>query len=68
MATIALDIDAVPPEKLDAVIAQLEAEKQRRIVTNKLAHYQPYARQGAFHAAGAKWEGPGRAKPNSLPR
>jgi len=54
MATIALDIDAVPPEKLDAVIAQLEAEKQRRVVTNKLAHYQPYARQGAFHAAGAK--------------
>src|SRR5215467_7761533 len=53
MATIALDIDAVPPEKLDAVIAQPEAEKQRRVVTNKLAHYQPYARQLAFHAAGA---------------
>jgi phage terminase large subunit-like protein len=54
MATIALDIDAVPPEKLDAVIAQLEAEKQRRVVTNKLAHYRPYTKQGAFHAAGIK--------------
>jgi phage terminase large subunit-like protein len=51
---LSLDIDNLPPEKIEAAIARLEAEKERRIVENALAHYQPYPKQAAFHAAGAK--------------
>jgi hypothetical protein len=36
------------------VLANLQAEKERRIVENKLGHYWPYAKQATFHAAGAK--------------
>jgi hypothetical protein len=49
---LSLDIDSLPPEKVKAAIARLEAEKTRRIVENKLAHYRPYPKQAAFHAAG----------------
>jgi phage terminase large subunit-like protein len=51
---LSLDVDNLPPEKVEAAIARLEAEKARRIVENMLAHYQPYPKQAAFHAAGAK--------------
>jgi phage terminase large subunit-like protein len=50
---LSLDVDNLPPEKVEAAIARLEAEKARRIVENMLAHYEPYAKQAAFHAAGA---------------
>jgi phage terminase large subunit-like protein len=50
---LSLDVDSLPLEKVEAAIARLEAEKARRIVENMLAHYQPYAKQVAFHAAGA---------------
>ena len=42
------------PEKLAAIQARIEAEEERRIAENRLAHYVPYRRQGQFHAAGAK--------------
>jgi phage terminase large subunit-like protein len=41
------------PEKIEAAIARLEAEKTRRAVENRLASYQPYEKQLAFHEAGA---------------
>jgi phage terminase large subunit-like protein len=50
---LSLDVDNLPLEKVEAAITRLEAEKERRIVENALAHYQPYAKQAAFHAAGA---------------
>lgn len=43
----------IEPEQAKAVLGRLEAEKHRRVVENKLAHYKPYPRQGEFHAAGA---------------
>ena len=48
-----IDITDVPPDKLQAVLANLEAEKQRRITENALGHYRPYPQQAKFHAAGA---------------
>src|SRR5262245_51782669 len=48
-----LAIDDLPPEKIEAAIARLEAEKTRRLVENKLCSYQPYDKQLAFHEAGA---------------
>jgi phage terminase large subunit-like protein len=51
---LSLDVDSLPLEKVEAAITRLEAEKERRIVENALAYYQPYAKQAAFHAAGAK--------------
>jgi Terminase large subunit, T4likevirus-type, N-terminal len=50
---LSLDIDSLPPDKVEAAIARLEAEKERRVVENALAHYEPYPKQAAFHAAGA---------------
>jgi phage terminase large subunit-like protein len=52
---LSLDIDALPPEKIGAAIARLEAVKQQRAAENKLAHYVPYNRQAQFHAAGARY-------------
>src|SRR5258708_7879183 len=43
------------PEKLAAMQARLEAEEERRIAENKLAHYRPYPKQAAFHDAGARY-------------
>jgi phage terminase large subunit-like protein len=48
-----LDIDSLPPEKVEAAITRLEAIKAQRAAENKLAHYQPYPKQAAFHEAGA---------------
>ena len=50
-----LDIDTLPPEKIAAAIARLEAEKQRRVGENQLAHFRPYPKQREFFAAGAKY-------------
>lgn len=48
-----LDIESLPPTKVKAAIAKLEAEKHRRVVENKLASYQPYPKQQEFHEIGA---------------
>ena len=50
-----LDIDSLPPEKVEAAITRLEAVKAQRAAENKLAHYRPYPKQAAFHEAGAKY-------------
>src|SRR5262245_24144484 len=47
-----LDIDSLPPQRVEAAIARLEAVKAQRAAENKLAHYRPYPKQAAFHAAG----------------
>src|SRR6478672_2735272 len=49
-----LDIDSLPPEKVEAAISRLETMKAQRAAENKLAHYRPYPKQAAFHAAGAR--------------
>ena len=49
-----LDIDSLPPEKVEAAISRLEAMKAQRAAENKLAHYRPYPKQAAFHKAGDK--------------
>jgi len=43
----------ISSEKLDTVLANLEAEKSRRVSENKLQHFKPYAKQLEFFAAGA---------------
>jgi phage terminase large subunit-like protein len=48
-----MDLAALPPEKRSAALARLEAEKNRRVVENRLAGYRPYPKQAAFHEAGA---------------
>ena len=50
-----LDIDSLPPDKVEAAITRLEAVKAQRAAENKLAHYRPYPKQAAFHEAGAKY-------------
>jgi hypothetical protein len=49
-----LDIDSLPPEQVEAAITRLEAMKAQRATENKLAHYRPYPKQVAFHAAGVR--------------
>src|SRR6476469_4840869 len=49
-----LDIDSLPPDKVEAAISRLEAMKAQRAAENKLAHYRPYPKQVAFHGAGAR--------------
>ena len=51
---MSLDVDSLPPDKVEAAIARLEAEKHRRVVENKLAHYEPYLKQASFHTTGAQ--------------
>src|SRR5262245_58354940 len=43
----------IAPEKLEAFERRLAAEREKRRVENALAHYVPYAKQAAFHKAGA---------------
>ena len=52
--SVNLDIDSLPPDKVEAAITRLEAVKAQRAAENKLAHYRPYPKQAAFHEAGAK--------------
>ena len=40
-----LDIDSLPPEKVEAAITRLEAVKAQRAAENKLSHYRPYPKQ-----------------------
>jgi phage terminase large subunit-like protein len=49
-----LDIDSLPPEKVEALVTRLETMNAQRAAENKLAHYRPYLKQAAFHAAGAR--------------
>jgi phage terminase large subunit-like protein len=49
-----LDIDSLPPAKVEAAISRLEAMKAQRAAENKLAYYRPYPKQVAFHAAGVR--------------
>ena len=37
-----LDIDSLPPGKVEAAISRLEAMKAQRAAENKLAYYRPY--------------------------
>jgi phage terminase large subunit-like protein len=46
-------LEDLPPERLPALLAKFEAERTRRVRENALAHYKPYPKQQAFHAAGA---------------
>jgi len=48
-----MDIATLPPDKIEAAIAKLEAEKTRRRVENQLGTYKPYPKQIEFHTAGA---------------
>lgn len=51
-----MDLSHSSAEKSEAVLLQtLEAEKERRLTTNRLQYYRPYDRQLAFHNAGAKY-------------
>ena len=52
---MAFNLGEVPTEKLEGILANLEAEKERRTVENRLAHYRPYPKQEAFHEAGARY-------------
>ena len=47
------DLENVPPEQLERVLANIAAIKQQRAIENKLGAYQPYLKQRAFHDAGA---------------
>ena len=42
-------------EKLDKIEAALTGEQKRRLIENKLRYYRPYAKQLAFHTAGATY-------------
>ncbi len=48
-----LPLGELPLEKLSRLYERITAEKERRVVENKLAHYSPYPKQTSFHAAGA---------------
>jgi phage terminase large subunit-like protein len=48
-----MDIATLPPDKIEAAIAKLEAEKTRRRIENQLGAYKPYPKQIEFHTAGA---------------
>src|SRR5436305_12417146 len=45
--------EGLDDDKINALEKRLLAEKERRITENRLAHYQPYAKQLEFHSAGA---------------
>lgn len=50
-----LQLSSLPPEKLSALLRKLEAETAKREARRKLSRYRPYAKQLAFHAAGAEF-------------
>lgn len=45
----------LPPDQLAAMLAKLEAEREKRASKNRLASYRPYAKQREFHRAGASY-------------
>jgi phage terminase large subunit-like protein len=46
------DLEQLPPDQVDAVLARLEGERQRRQDENRLSFYKPYPKQKSFHDAG----------------
>jgi phage terminase large subunit-like protein len=42
----------IPADRVKILAKRLLAEQERRITENRLAHYKPYPKQVAFHAAG----------------
>ena len=50
-----LDLAAIPPDKLEGVLANFESEKRRRVEENQLAGYRAYPKQVQFHRAGLKY-------------
>jgi phage terminase large subunit-like protein len=47
--------DGSNPLELDKIEAVLAAEQKRRLTENRLRYYKPYAKQLAFHTAGATY-------------
>ena len=47
-----MDIETLPPEKIEAAIARLEAVKHQRHAENKLTSFRAYRKQLEFFAAG----------------
>ena len=43
-------LQSLSSDQRSALIVKLEAEKQRRLRTNRLKHYKPYPKQKEFHA------------------
>ena len=50
-----MDLSNSSAEKSERLLETLQAEKERRLTTNRLQYYKPYDRQLAFHNAGAKY-------------
>jgi phage terminase large subunit-like protein len=50
-----MDLSSSSAEKSEQLSQTLQAEKNRRLTTNRLQYYRPYDRQLAFHNAGAKY-------------
>src|SRR5919201_4761457 len=48
-----MSLQEIPPEKMTAMLARAEAEREQRRAQNRLAAYKPYPKQRAFHQAGA---------------
>ncbi len=46
-------LESPSSDQLSALLAKMELERQRRLSTNRLKHYKPYAKQLEFHLAGA---------------
>lgn len=46
-------LQSLPSVTRDTLLSMLELERARRLSTNKLKHYHPYAKQREFHCNGA---------------
>src|SRR5262249_62017339 len=53
MSLSEFDIDTLPSEQAETVLARLEEIRAQRAIENALAHYVPYPKQMHFHNAGA---------------
>ena len=47
-----LELSKIPPDKLEGVLASLEAEQAQLLAENRLANYKPYDKQKKFHELG----------------
>src|SRR5215471_19847930 len=50
-----MDLSHSSAEKSEQLLQTLQAEKERRLTTNRLHYYRPYELQKRFHNAGAKY-------------
>jgi hypothetical protein len=50
-----MDLSHSSAEKSEQLLQTLQAEKERRLTTNRLHYYKPYPKQLQFHNAGAKY-------------